>query len=348
MTKIYKLNKTMMKELKSTKSDKSDMSFLPYNQGNQDNQEFENLACSGGGVKGMSYVGAFKALNDLGKMKYIKRIAGTSSGGLFGIFVACKCTNQEIDYYADKFYDSLSNYPEGMIQQGINLSTKMGLHDNSNIYYVVNSILSEKFGIDNMTFKQLYDKTQIEFTTVTTCVSTREEVHMNYISYPDLSVAKAVQMTTAIPIFFVQVKWDNMIWIDGGSTNNCPINLFDKEIDASGSVVLNKKTLGIYLQYEKERKKIYEINSIKDLLEGIESSQIDNNMEKSILKYDKRSIIDIDTGDIGTLDLDLTEKQKKMLIDNGYNAISNFFKQREEKKNKQTYWEFIVSSIWNK
>ena len=104
-------------------------------------KRFKNIVLNGGGILGLSLTTAFKAMNNLGKMDPIEKVCGTSVGSMFGVFVACKLTNKEIDHYTEKFYEELTNLSENVVEQGYNMYDKLGLHDNSNIYKVVSQLL---------------------------------------------------------------------------------------------------------------------------------------------------------------------------------------------------------------
>jgi predicted patatin/cPLA2 family phospholipase len=284
---------------------------------------YKNLVISGGGVHGISLITAFKALNNLDKMKSIEKVCGTSVGSMFGIFVVCKLNNQEIDYYTDKFYNSLTNFSESIIEQGYNMCNKMGLHDNQNIYNSVNLLLFDKYNIDNMTLNQLYEISAVDYTAVTMCLTTRKTVYLNYKTHPNLEVGKAIQMSSAVPFFFFQVQWNNMIFVDGGIVDNMPINYYDND---NGE--FNNETLGLH--FVTIKKNIYKTNNILDILEGIECCQIDNNEIQTINKYDKRNIIEIYVGSVGSLNFNLEKSEKELLLTNGYNAVIDYFDKHDK------------------
>lgn len=309
--------------------------------------EFINLALNGGGILGLSLTTAFKAMNNLDKMKHIENVCGTSVGSMFGVFAACKLTNKEIDYYTDKFYDELTTLSESIIQQGYNMYEKLGLHDNKNIYKAVSELLFDKFGVHDMTLQQFYEATKIEYTAVTMCLDTRKAVYLNHKTQPDLPVGKAVQMSAAVPFFFTQVKWHNMAYVDGGAVDNMPIDYYDFE---NGQ--FNDRTLGMHFLPSTTKTK-YKTNSVLSILEGIEDAQIENNEAQSFQNYDKRFIIEIDVGNIDSFNFDLTEKEKNLLLVNGYNAVVSFYAKYEKflddnkKQQTQRSWgDWAKSWIW--
>ena len=55
-----------------------------------------SLALQGGGVKGVEYVGAYKALLDTLNGKEITSIIGSSAGGILGLAICCEMDPEEI------------------------------------------------------------------------------------------------------------------------------------------------------------------------------------------------------------------------------------------------------------
>ncbi len=283
---------------------------------------YKNLVFEGGGIRGLAFIGALKSINDLDKIKHITHIAGTSVGSIFTVLAGCKCSNDELDAYCNKFFGDFSKINSGIIREGLNFYSNLGIHDNICVYNSINLFLSGKFGINNMTFSQYYEKTGVDITIVGTCMTTRSTVYLNHKSYPDMEVAKAVQISTAIPIFFNVVKWDNKSWVDGGVVDNFPIDYYDCN---NGSY--NNETLGLFLQpsstnHSKDQE--YPVNNLLDLLEGIEDIQLGDNIQQSIKDPEKRNIVYIDTGSISSINFAITDNDKKFLIDNGYEATTNF------------------------
>lgn len=323
------------------------------NNNNNNRKQFKKIAISGGGILGLSLTTAFKAMNNLGKMDPIEKVCGTSVGSMFGVFIACKLNNKEIDYYTEKFYDELTNLPEGVIQQGYNMYDQLGLHDNKNIYKAISQLLYDKYGKHNMTLKEMYEATNIEYTAVTMCMDTRKALYINHKSHPDLEVGTAVQMSAAVPFFFVQVKWHGMVFADGGAVDNMPIDYFDH---TDGK--FDDETLGLHFLSTGDPER-YKADSVLKVLEGIESAQMKNNELQSIQNYELRNIIEIDVGQVDSFNFNLSKKEKDFLLHSGYNSVIAYFakldasiKQQKEitkeitKVSTRTWTEYVKSFIW--
>lgn len=285
---------------------------------------YENIVFEGGGVRGLAYIGALRRLNELDKLKYIKKVIGTSIGSIFATITTFACTDDELNECAQILCSGLKTINDGFMTEVKNLVEKMGIHSNLFIYDGINKFLAQKTGINNITFEKLFEETKIELTIVGTCLTSRTTEYFNYKTYPNMEVAKAIQISTAIPIFFNVVEWDNRKWVDGGVVENFPIEYFDED---SGKY--NDKTLGLYLLGDCEKKQTYEINNIYDLLNGIENIQLDDNIRQSISKENKRNIIFINTGKISSIDLEISKENQQFLINNGYNCTNEYFAKNE-------------------
>ena len=157
-----------------------------------------------------------------------------------------------------------------------------------------------------------------------------------------MEVSKAIQISTSIPLFYVVTNWDKLTWCDGGVTDCFPIDYFD-----SKDGTFNKNTLGFYLNYDDRKKQMYKISNIIKLLENIEFTQLDNNVNQNIKNTKNRFIVDINTGKISSIDYNLTEKQKKFLIDNGYNSTIDFFSYSDDLMSCNTSNSENSNSYWN-
>jgi predicted acylesterase/phospholipase RssA len=55
-----------------------------------------SIALQGGGVKGISYIGAKEALKEVMNETPIKSVIGSSAGGIIGLSLCCEMTVSEI------------------------------------------------------------------------------------------------------------------------------------------------------------------------------------------------------------------------------------------------------------
>jgi len=77
----------------------------------------------------------------------------------------------------------------------------------------------------DVTLKEFYDYSQIEFHMYTVDLNQipLSSIDLSYKTHPDLSLVKAIQMTTCFPIVFRPICDGNACYIDGGLLNNYPL-----------------------------------------------------------------------------------------------------------------------------
>jgi len=295
---------------------------------------YSNIAFEGGGIKGISYVGVLKAFNDLscfrGEVsktsveitsskdevsfngtKSITKFVGTSVGSIFALLMSCSCSNDEIDKYSRKLFHELTTVDHNIFTEGINLYKYLGMHDNINIYNAINEFLVDKYKKDKITFSDLYSITSNELTVVGTCLSLRKAQYFNHINDSDMEVAKAIQISTAVPIFYKSIEYNGLQYADGGIVDNFPVNYFDTES-------INKQTIGICF---KDNDVLSHFSGMISMLEMIEDTQLKNNTDSNIKDEKIRNLIIIDTGNISFLDYNISQEQINKLENEGYHAI---------------------------
>ncbi len=156
------------------------------------------LCLSGGGTKGFSYLGAFKAFEEYGIE--FDMVAGASAGSLFGAIYASKMDLSKIKDVAN----GLKNKDFRNSKLGILPSSMDKLQE------LLNQVLPIKKA----------EELKIPYFAVAVDLKTGKEVHFNS---GDLS--KIITGSCSIPGVFLPVKYKNMTLIDGGVKNNIPADV---------------------------------------------------------------------------------------------------------------------------
>lgn len=189
------------------------------------------LVLSGGGAKGAAHIGVLKTLE-----KYqipIDFIVGTSAGSIIGAMYSVGYSPEEIEKLIlemnflslmnnnkdralrtieDKF--ASEKYPFKVnIDKNMNLSLPMGFLNGEYIYLQLKDIFSRAEGIEN------FDAFPIPFRAITTNLNSGKET---VIKSGDLALATFKSM--AIPSFLEPVQDGKDFFVDGGVTNNIPVD----------------------------------------------------------------------------------------------------------------------------
>ena len=204
------------------------------------------LVLSGGGARGISHVGVFKALE-----KYhipINLIVGTSMGSVVGGFYAAGYNAAQLESivksieWDDIFRDETERENLFLGQKLekdrflINIrfeNWKAYLPQSLTSGQKILSIISEK--LYNANFQMIYDfdALKIPFRAVATDLISGERV---VIGEGDL--AEAINASTTVPLLFSPVVWDSMLLVDGGLISNLPVDVA-KSLDMDIIIVVD-------------------------------------------------------------------------------------------------------------
>lgn len=284
----------------------------------------ENLAISGGSIKGIAICSAIKALEDNNIRQNIKRIAGTSIGAVIATFFALGFTsNKMIEIAKSAEFENIKDN-ESIITKTNNFIDNYGLNKNTNRYNWLKSIFEDNGIKYDITFENIYSSYQKELTIIGTCVNKKSTVYFNHINNPRMQVIVALLISTCIPFIFEPVKWKKMYYVDGALFCDYPINIF-KSIDPHFS-----KTIGLCTNNYKNKNAKSEIDDVTDYLEtlidavyyGTNSSYNDTlAMGRTITvcthKFPMTNLL---------TSIKITDEIKEKLIEDGYNSVVTYLK----------------------
>ncbi len=291
---------------------------------------FKNLIFKGGGVKGIAYVGALKALENANIMQQICGFAGTSAGAITASLAACRISSDALNSFL-----ATTNYNNFKDKGGIfnfldDLAAHFGPYEGD---YFLNSwykkFLSQQ-GIDpEITFAEVQNNFNSDLKVFATDLNTQSIQEFSTATTPDVQIAMAVRASMSIPLFFRAWQFpdgnpNNHIYVDGGVMYNYPIDTFDSKSNSeddslgfflnnlTGSPVApNSLTFGIsYLE-------MY----IKSLFEALMNSQ-NYMVEKDDI--DMRRTIQVNDFGISATDFEITPAQVQALYNSGISAATSF------------------------
>lgn len=258
--------------------------FLPSSISAQDTIKKPKigLVLSGGGAKGFAHIGVLKVLEAAGiKIDYI---GGTSMGAVVGGLYASGYNATQIDSIFRKinFDELLQDYnprtsksfyekrndemyaislPFNKWSLGIPVALSKGLYN----YNVLNQLTNKVRHVRD------FSKLPIPFLCIATDIETGEEVILDKGYLPQAMLA-----SSAFPTLFSPVEIDGRLLIDGGVTNNYPVD----QVRKMGADII----IGVDVQDDlKDR------NSLKDatrILVQISNLQMIESMKEKINKTD--------------------------------------------------------------
>lgn len=186
----------------------------------------KHLVLSGGGAAGFTVYGALKCMhnNEYFLFENIKSIHASSAGSIIGgLLILTQNWNDLDNYILKRPWDKLINITPTAI---LSLWQKKGIFDIEMIKEILKPFLKSIDYNENITLKQLFEKTNIDFYCYTTNVNSDilETVSLSYHTHPDLELCKAICMSSAFPMMFEPICDNSNCFIDGGLLNNFPLN----------------------------------------------------------------------------------------------------------------------------
>jgi NTE family protein len=240
------------------------------------------LVLSGGGAKGFAHIGVLKVLEQAGvKIDYI---GGTSMGAVVGGLYASGYNASQIDsiFKATNFDELIQDYiprtsksfyekrndemyaislPFNKFNIGVPIALSKGMYNFNLLAKLTNSVR------DVTSFNQL----PIPFVCIATDIETGKEVVLKNGYLP-----QALLASSAFPTLFSPVEIDGRLLVDGGVTNNYPID----EVRKMGADFI----IGVDVQDDlKDRNSLKEATRI---LVQISNLQMIESMKKKISKTD--------------------------------------------------------------
>ena len=267
----------------------------------EDKDQRVGLVLSGGGAKGLAHIGAIKVIEDSGvKIDYI---AGTSMGAIVGALYASGYSSDELLVLFKQ-----ANF-EKLIRDDFQRKNKSSFERKdtdkhavtlpfNNFKLTIPSAISKGQNVYNFYAKLLdhvkdvndFSKLPIPFLCIATDVETGKQVVFNEGYLPDVITASG-----AIPTLFEPVNLNGKLLVDGGVSNNYPID----ELLAKGVDII----IGVDVQDSLRKKE--KLNSASDIMFQLSNfgtqSQMDEKIDRTTVyikpNITNYSIVSFDQGE---------------------------------------------------
>jgi NTE family protein len=281
----------------------------------------DTLVISGGGIKGIVFIGVFKYLEELDNVKIdIKRIYAVSVGSIISLLYAIGYTSKEME-------DEIFRMDTKSLQS-IRLKTfikNYGLDSGKKIMKWLEELIEKKGYNKTLTFKQLLKLRGVDLNIGSTNLNKYKDVYFNNDTSPNLRIIRAIRMSIGIPLVFSSVKYKGEIYVDGGVINSYPI----KNIKNLDNVLGLKILLNNELQDLIDEK----IENIGDYLYHVfYCYMLQKEMSTTLsMEYSDYTVF-INPGKfVHSIKFDLNREDKKNLIECGYQETKRYFEKDNNK-----------------
>ena len=269
----------------------------------------------GGCIKGLVYVGVLEEFMKYQDIETVKYLGGTSAAGsVVATLLASDYTIQEINevlYNID--WNTMQSNNFGFVRNTIRLFTKYGYHKGNHFEKFINKMLFAKYKMENMTFIQLFEITKKHLKMVGTNVTKGETIYMDYIYTPDMSIAKAVRISSSVPFMFKPVKIYNELYVNGELTKTSNYAMFD-DIENINIIAFDLEETS------------FKFNKISSLITYIRSviKILHHEANKSISTKNNVHVCKILENSIDAMKFNLSLEEKNYLKQIGYTSFLSF------------------------
>ena len=255
------------------------------------------LSISGGGVKGLAFLGTLYELERNNVLK-LEKVAGSSIGGFIA---SCLASGYEISSLIEEiFHYDLQGIKDVDLE---NMISNKSLMRGDNLDLFFRTILSKRINPD-ISLKELYNISKIELTVATWSLNSGSVKYINYKSHPELSLIHLIRMASAIPIILPPIKYHDSLYVDAGLVDNMPIISKDCWCLASKSSKSSKSGNTSNMTF---------ISYILKLSKMFFSE-----------KSNHSNIIYVDVGNVSVTSFNITKDQRLSLIQSGINSAREY------------------------
>ncbi|MBQ4875141.1 MAG: patatin-like phospholipase family protein [Rickettsiaceae bacterium H1] len=311
------------------------------------NKDFSNLVFAGGGILGIAYVGALKAIEEHTQpTNNIKNVIGTSIGSIFATMTSLRYSSAEMKIimdelnfkdFADQDITSLEsedifghkrrNIGKGLLPLILNKRDGFGLNSGEFLENWIEDLVAAKIDKNYATFRDLHENGNFaELYVVAANITDNRVEYFSFDHTPDVVISKAVRASTSMPIIFDVTDIGGKMFVDGGIYNKYPINFFN-------NLYKFEDTLGINFAPHKffENSDVTEENMKgefgwdKYILSIVASTFIAQHFDY-INSNNPKHTITINTLGATPFNFNLSKEKRQELFEEGYRAALEYFK----------------------
>ena len=293
---------------------------------------------TGGSIRGAAYVGALRAMEELGVNN--KCFVGSSVGSVIGTFYAAGCSPDELeDIVNDINFELFKDI-------NFTLTKDFSISKGEHFLEWIREIIERKY------YGTSYEKGQNKPVTfadfpkdiviLTTDINTTEVKVFSKKTTPDFEVAMAVRISSSMPGLLKPLSYQGHILVDGDLSRSWPIWKIVPSL-----LEYDSRILEFRLEGGKNR---YKLDNTADFLNSVYTAFSNFAADHIISTYksrDKFDYIRLDSEEVNITDFNISNDRKKELYNSGYKTTMEFFTKELPQKRASIlpHYREILNSI---
>lgn len=280
--------------------------------------KYKNLIFSSGSIRGLSYIGCIKSLDERKILEGIETYVGVSAGSMISLLLYLEYSYEEIrGLVVGLDFEMLKNISGEHI---LEYFSKFGIDDGKKMRRLVELCIEKKGNDPNMTFGEAFKRYKKKLIVIGCCLNTQSKEIFSHEYTPDVSIVEAIMISISIPFYYTMREHDGRQFVDGAIVNTYPIDMFKDELDC---------TLGFLIScgdiYHKEC--ISTIDGYAFAVYYSMSKQLEGLYLRLYGEYTIKLVVRL-----GILQFGLSKSEKENIFDIGYKATNQYFHRIKMKK----------------
>ena len=269
----------------------------------------------GGAIRGVSYIGAIKAMEELGLE--VQTFGGSSVGSIIAGLLAVGYTAEELKEIFIKVNFELFK------DISIGIGPLFAISKGEVFLEWVRELIETKFygekykkGANRaVTFKDIEKNLVI----ITTNLSNFECKEFSRFETPDYEIASAIRISSCMPGLMKPIEYNNTLLVDGDLQKSLPMWKLSNNLVSRDERILEFRLEG---DYDKNNiSGIDYANAVYSCMTAMSTSFITSIYGDN----DKYDYIVLNTGDIVIVDFNMNEAKRNELIESGYKQTMDYF-----------------------
>lgn len=293
----------------------------------------------GGGIRGISYCGAYKALQE--NNIDLTGCAGSSIGAVFASLIS-------VGYNYDEIYEIVGNIGVGLLKDiNIDLKKEVGFSKGNIFLEWMREVIEKKYYGENYEKNKmrpvLFSDIKSNLIIYSVDLTNLKFKEFSKEKTPDYEIARAVRASVSMPGLFTPMEEDNKLFVDGDLLKSTPLWRVTNSIKN-----LDERILEFRLEDNIATKQIQNsfdyINRVYNAICGFATDYIiDLYNEK-----DKFDYIKINTPGVSVVDFLIPKEKRQELFNTGYEVTKEYLSEilpEKRIKNKEKYQKLLKTLL---
>jgi predicted patatin/cPLA2 family phospholipase len=184
-----------------------------------------HIVFSGGGADGIAYTGVIQALEEANLYSEIHHAAGTSIGALYAFLVACQVSSLKLKpviYDYCKYIETL----EWKTSSVFNIVHRLSIDSGHILINLLDRVFELTQFSKDITFIQFSKSTGRTCSFCAVCLEKAYPTYFTLDTTPDVKIYDALYASMAIPMIFPPKQLNGLSYVDGGTIDNFPLDIF--------------------------------------------------------------------------------------------------------------------------